>query len=115
MIGMIHRENGDLASAIESFVRGTKARMRTPEQELALTYEIGDCYEAAGQTEQALHYFQRASRMSASYDDPRGAVGERIRALDPGVHAQPAARAVGDGVVDEFDAALDDLMGQKLN
>jgi tetratricopeptide (TPR) repeat protein len=112
MIGMIHRETGNLEAAIDSFIRGTKSRVHTPEQELALTYEIGDCYEARRQTDQALYYFQRATRMNPQYDDPRGSVAERTRRLEPVPMPKPAAKAVGaDTMMDEFDAALDDLIG----
>jgi tetratricopeptide (TPR) repeat protein len=111
MIGMIYREQGNVDAAIDSFIRGLKARVKTPEQELALTYEIGDCYDTLRQGDQALYYFQRVARMAPAYDDPRGSAGERVRRLEPGPLPKPAAKAVGAETVDEFDAVLDDLLG----
>jgi hypothetical protein len=104
---------GNIDAAIDSLIRGLHARVKTPDQEVALTYEIGDCHEALRQVDQALYYFQRAARMSPGYDDLRGSVSERIRRLEPPAPAKPAAKAVGADTVDEFDAfdaVLDDML-----
>jgi tetratricopeptide (TPR) repeat protein len=117
MIGMIHRERGDLDAAITAFGKGLQAQVKTREQELFLTYEVGDCYEAGRGTDQALYYFQRVARAEPNYSDPRGGVAERIRRLEPAPKPMPmpTARAVGsDAMGDEFDAALDDLLGGDL-
>ncbi len=116
MIGMIHREQGNADAAIGSFIRGLHAQVKTPDQETALTYEIGDCYEERRQTDQALYYFQRVSRANPGYVDHRGSVGERIRRLEPMPPPKSAAMAVGAGPIDEFDAVLDDMLsnGKKL-
>ncbi len=45
MIGMIHLQLGNIDAAIDVFIRGLHASVKTREQELALTYEIGDAYE----------------------------------------------------------------------
>ncbi len=114
MIGMIHREQGNADAAISSFIRGLHAQAKTPDQETALTYEIGDCYEERRQTDQALYYFQRVARASPGYPDHRGSVTERIRRLEPMPMPKPAAKtamAVGAETVDEFDAVLDDMLG----
>jgi tetratricopeptide (TPR) repeat protein len=111
MIGMIYREHGNTDAAIHAFSRGLQAQIKTPEQELALTYEIGDCYEERRANDQALYYFQRVARLNPAYADPRGAVTERMRRLEPAPMPKPAAKAVGAETVDEFDAALDDLLG----
>jgi tetratricopeptide (TPR) repeat protein len=112
MIGMIHRETGNVDAAIDAFIRGLHAQAKTRDQELALTYEIGDCYESRRATDQALYYFQRVSRVEPGYDDMRGSAAERVRRLEPAPMPKQAAMAVGaDSGVDEFDAALDDLLG----
>ena len=86
--------------------------MKTPEQEMALTYEIGDCYEER----------RSGTRRSTTSSASRGSnpalrrharVRGRARAA-PRARARarkPAAKAVGAEAVDEFDAVLDDLLG----
>ena len=113
MIGMIHRETGNIDAAIDAFIRGLHAQVKVRDQELALTYEIGDCYEQRRATDQALYYFQRVARVDPQYNDMRGSAAERVRRLEPApMPKAPAAMAVGaDSGIDEFDAALDDLLG----
>ena len=112
MVGMIHRQMGNVDNAIDAFIRGLHAQVKTREQELTLTYEIGDCYEERRATDQALYYFQRVVRMDPGYQDMRGNAAERVRRLEPAPMPRPApAMAVGAEDVDEFDAALDDLLG----
>jgi tetratricopeptide (TPR) repeat protein len=115
MIGMIHLQLGNIDAAIDAFIRGLHASVKTREQELALTYEIGDAYELRRAPDQALYYFQRVARIEPSYNDMRGSAAERARRLDPGVQkahkAQSGVAVRSDVVADEFDAALDDLLG----
>jgi tetratricopeptide (TPR) repeat protein len=112
MIGMIHLQLGNIDAAIDAFIRGLHASVKTREQELALTYEIGDAYEQRRAPDQALYYFQRVARIDPAYNDMRGSAAERARRLDPGVaKAQSRVEVRADVVGDEFDAALDDLLG----
>ncbi len=111
MIGMIYREHGNVDGAITAFIHGLHAKVKNPDQEMALTYEIGDCYEERRSADQALYYFQRVARMNPAYDDMRGSVADRVRRLEPAPMPMPAAMAVGAETVDEFDAVLDDLLG----
>jgi tetratricopeptide (TPR) repeat protein len=115
MVGMIYLQLGNVEAGIDAFIRGLHASVKTREQELALTYEIGDSYESLRATDQALYYFQRVARIDPGYADMRGSVSERIRRLEP---ARPVAAprvAVGaESMGDEFDAALDDLLDDKL-
>jgi tetratricopeptide (TPR) repeat protein len=112
MVGMIHRETGNVDAAIDAFIRGLHAQAKTRDQELALTYEIGDCYEQRRATDQALYYFQRVARVEPGYNDMRGSAAERVRRLEPAPMPKAPAMAVGaDTGGDEFDAALDDLLG----
>ena len=114
MIGMIHLQLGSIDAAIDAFIRGLHASVKTREQELALTYEIGDAYELRRAPDQALYYFQRVARIEPSYKDMRGSAAERARRLDPGTQkpqAQSGVAVRSDVIIDDFDAALDDLLG----
>ncbi len=117
MIGMLHMQNGDLDTAIDAFIRGLHAQHKTTEQELALTYEIGNAYEMRNNFEQALYYFQLVARIDPSHKDMRGSVAERIAALERRIvgdaPAKAAPKAVAVGAGDEFDAAFDDLFNPK--
>lgn len=116
MIGMLHLANGNLDVAIDAFIRGLHASEKTPDQELALTYEIGNAYEMRNNLEQSVYYFQLVARSDPSYRDPRGSVAERIAGLERRIGgsiaepSSPKAVAVGG---DEFDAAFDDLFNPK--
>jgi len=113
MIGMLHMQLGNLEAGIDALIRSLHASQKTREQEMAITYEIGNAYETGQNPEQALYYFQRLARAEPKYFDPRGPVAERVRRLE-GPKA-PAAKAVGQDLVsDDFDAAFDELLGGKL-
>lgn len=113
MIGMIHLEQGSVDEAIDAFIRGLRAFDKTPEQEIALTYEVGNAYEMRGNADQALYYFQLVARLDPGYVDMRGSVAERIARLQPRPQA-PAARVsnASESLGDEFDKAFDDLFGK---
>lgn len=115
MIGMLHMQDGNVELAIDSFILGLHASQKTPEQELALTYEIGNAYELRDSPEQALYYFQLVARADPSYRDVRGSVAERIALLERrmGHDKPPLAKAAAVGAHDEFDAAFDDLFNPK--
>ena len=111
MVGMIHLSLGDVDAAIDAFIRGLHASHRTIDQELALTYEIGNAYEAQGVTDQALYYFQRAAHIDPGYDDPRGSAAERIHRLAPGHGGQHGQAAQGQPFGDDdFAGLLDDKL-----
>lgn len=115
MVGMIYLQLGNVDAGIDAFIRGLHASVKTRDQELALTYEIGDAYEARRAPDQALYYFQRVARIEPNYDDMRGSVAERIRRLEPPRPMAATRVAVGaETMGDEFDAALDDLLDDKL-
>ncbi len=114
MIGSIWRHQGNIEAAIDAFIRGLKASLQTREQQLMLLYEIGDAYEAWRAPDSAYYYFQELAKIDPNYADMRGNIVDRIRRVEPAhMHAKaPAARAVGaESMSDEFDAALDDLLG----
>jgi tetratricopeptide (TPR) repeat protein len=98
MIGMIHREQGQLDEASKAYLRALEAEHKTPEQELSLFYDLGCVYDESKDAKSALYYFEKISRTNPSYRD----VSQRIKKLSP---AQQ--KAVGDD--DDFDAAFDGL------
>jgi tetratricopeptide (TPR) repeat protein len=108
MIGMIHRAQGNVNAAIDAFMKGLHAEQKTPEQELKLYYELGDAYDSKGNSSEALYYFRRVAHRDASFNDPRGAVAARIRAVQAGEKRSPRAQAVNasNEFEDAFDAAL---------
>jgi tetratricopeptide (TPR) repeat protein len=104
MIGMIQIERGNINEAIDAFMRGLKAKMRTPDQETVLEFEVAACYETKRMTAKALEFYQKAARRDPGYRD----VQDRIRKLKG--EQKPALRAAV-GADDEFDRAFDDLLG----
>ena len=83
MIGRIFRDRGDESAAIDAFIRALHAPGRTPAEEIAINYEIADSYQARGSTPQAHCYFTRVANLDPEYQDPRGSVAARLRALGP--------------------------------
>ena len=77
MVGMCHLERGQTALAISYFERALNNEHRTPPEELALQYELGNAYEQIGQLTQALAAFESVAARDRSY---RG-VGTRLEQL----------------------------------
>ncbi len=105
MVGMIQLERGSINEAIDAFMRALHAPIRTPDQEMALCYEIGAAYEAKKMVKEAISYYQRVQRRDATYRD----VAERVRRLTAPGKGPMRAQAVG--ADDEFDRAFDDILG----
>ena len=106
LIGMIQTERGSLKDAIAAYQKALNARVRTPEQETILCFEIGAAYEGMRLSKDALSYYQRVARRDANYRD----VQDRIRRLQRHDTKAPI-RAVAVGADDEFDRAFDELLG----
>jgi len=106
LIGMIETERGNLKQAIAAYQKALTAKIRTPEQETILCFEIGAAYESMRMSKEALNYYQRVARRDASYRD----VQERIRRLTTRDTKAPI-RQVAVGADDEFDRAFDELLG----
>jgi len=104
MIGMIQIERGNINEAIDALMRGLKAKVRNPEQETVLEFEVAACYETKRMTQKALEFYQKAARRDPTYRD----VQDRIRRLKG--EQKPALRAAV-GADEEFDRAFDDLLG----
>jgi hypothetical protein len=106
---MIQIERGNVNEAIDAFLRGLQSPVRTAEQEMVLSYEIGSAYEVKKQNKDALTYYQRVARRDPTYRD----VHDRIKRLQAAKEKPQAIRAaaVGD---EEFDRAFDELIGGGL-
>jgi tetratricopeptide (TPR) repeat protein len=104
MIGMIQVERGRMNEAIEAFLLGLRAPMKTPEQETVLCYEIGAAYEGTKRIKEALSFFQKVARRDPSYRD----VGDRIARLSG---SKVASRAAAVGADEDFDRAFDEIIG----
>jgi tetratricopeptide (TPR) repeat protein len=104
MIGMMHRERGDLDRAAEAYVRGLSAPHKTVAQEISLYYELGSIYEQKDDVDEAIYYYQRITRRDPTYRD----VSQRLASLLPRSRrfSQPA-RAINDD--QDFDRSFDDL------
>ena len=77
MVGMCHLEKGDPMKAVSYFERALNGSVRGQAEELALGYEIGNAYEAAGQLDKALSAFERVAARDRTF---RG-VGGRLDQL----------------------------------
>lgn len=106
MVGMIQVERGNLKEAIAAFQKGLAARVRTPEQETVLCFEIGSAYEGLRMTKEAVSFFQRVVRRDPTYRD----VQERLRRLTK-PEPKPQVQKLAVGADDEFDRAFDELLG----
>jgi tetratricopeptide (TPR) repeat protein len=109
MIARIHLDLGDFDAALDALHRAMAAPQKTPEQELALGYEIANTYEMKMMPEQALHYFEWLAQIDPTYADPRGTIVERIHRLrtESGAQRRPEAPEAPDG--NEMQAAFDDV------
>jgi tetratricopeptide (TPR) repeat protein len=107
MIGQIQLERGNINEAIDAFMRGLHAQVRTPDQEMMLSFEVGSAYELKKMPKEALSYYQRVLRRDPSYRD----VQERVRRLSKNEPVAPIRQAAV-GADEEFDRAFDDIIGK---
>ncbi len=110
MVGYIQKARGKVPEAIEAFQKGLAAPVKTPEQEMVLCFEIGDCYESMSRTKDALAYFQRTAKIDPTYRE----VSDRIKKLS-GKGGQKSAVIAAAAPDDEFDRAFDDMLGGETN
>jgi tetratricopeptide (TPR) repeat protein len=106
LIGMIETERKRLAEAVAAYQKALTAKLRTPEQETILCFEIGAAYELLHMNKDALSYYQRVIRRDPNHRD----VQERVRRLSRPDTKAPV-RQVAVGADDEFDRAFDELLG----
>jgi pentatricopeptide repeat protein len=104
MIGICHLEQGHTEDAIGAFKKGLYSEHKTDGEELGLYFELGRAYELAGDSKEALFYYQKVQRKDPSF---RG-VEERIKALsDPDAVDEPEDPSAS---MDDVDRAFDDLL-----
>ena len=106
LIGMIETERNRLNEAIAAYQKALTAKLRTPEQETILCFEIGAAYEKLRMNKDALNFYQRVIRRDPNHRD----VQERVRRLSRPETKSPI-RQVAVGADDEFDRAFDELLG----
>lgn len=107
MIGMVHLDLVEHEAAVEAFIRGLHAEEKSPEQENALYYELGNIYDQRGNAREALYYFEKVAHRDPSFRDVAG----RIRALrGSAVRSRQSISSE-----DDFEQAFDDLFsGSKM-
>ncbi|MCB9603390.1 MAG: tetratricopeptide repeat protein [Sandaracinus sp.] len=105
MVGLCYMEQGKTTDAISRFKRGLYAEAKTDREELGLYFELGHAYEMLQDPKEALYYFQKVAKRDPDFRE----VGSRIANLtNPGDPGQPPPEAL---VLDDVDAAFDDLLG----
>lgn len=105
MIGLCYMEQGKTTDAISRFKRGLYAEAKTEREEMGLYFELGHAYELLQDPKEALYYFQKVAKREPDFRE----VDRRIANLtNPGDPGQAAPEAL---VLDDVDAAFDDLLG----
>lgn len=100
MIGTIWLQQADLAAASEAFLQALQAKIKTPDQEKNLEYELALVYEQRGDTKASLYYLQKIAKRDPGFRD----VSARIRAMGGAV-------PMGDSGDEDLDAAFENLFG----
>ena len=112
MIGLCHREQGNLSEAINQFKAGLYVDKITIAEKFGLYYEIGSCYEDLEDPQEALYYYEMVLKKEHGYRDVTDRVAS-IRASLGGGGAGGASGGQGgkrQSTLDaETDAALDHL------
>ena len=105
MIGLCLVEQGKLTEGISHFKRGLYAESKSEAEELGLYFELGHAYEMLQDPQEALYYYQKVAKRDPHF---RG-VDERVQNLTQ--PQQPEPVTAEPLVLDDVDAAFDDLMG----
>lgn len=69
MIGLCHREQGNLSEAVHQFKAGLHAASINDRERQSLLYEIGTTYEALGDPREAIYYFEMVVKRDPSFLD----------------------------------------------
>jgi len=78
MIGLCHREQGNLSEAVHQFKAGLHAAAITDRERQTLYYEIGTTYESLGDPREALYYFEMVVKRDPNFLDVAARL-ERLR------------------------------------
>ena len=77
MLGLCHREQGDITEAITQFKAGLYVDQISTAEKYGLYYEIGSSYEQLDDPQEALYYYEMIVKKQPDYRD----VSERVAAL----------------------------------
>ncbi len=69
MIGLCHTERGEISEGIGHFKKGLYAENKSEREELGLYFELGAAYQALGDQEEALYYFQKVQKRDDTFRD----------------------------------------------
>ncbi|HSM93824.1 MAG TPA: tetratricopeptide repeat protein, partial [Anaeromyxobacteraceae bacterium] len=86
MIGLCRVAQGDVKAALKAFRRALGSDYLNRDAAKALHFEIGAAYEASGDAEAALYFFQKLARIDPAYRD----VGAKVKELGGGPGKLPA-------------------------
>jgi tetratricopeptide (TPR) repeat protein len=67
MIGMCSLERGDVPGAIAHFERALSSKVKSPAEELALNYELGNAHELVGQVDRAVSAFEKVAARDRTF------------------------------------------------
>lgn len=107
MIGVIYEKQGKIAEAIESYKAGLHSEHITPDEELALLYQLALAWEHRNNKKEAVYYLKRIIARDANYRDAR----QRLKNLEGAEKGSGTRRR--DDIDEDFDAAFDEVMKPK--
>lgn len=106
MIGVIYEKQGKIVEAIESYKAGLHAEQITPDEELALLYQLALAWEQRSNKKEAAYYLKRIVANDPNYRDAR----QRLQNLDSAEKGSGTRRR--DNIDDDLDAAFDEVMNK---
>lgn len=104
MIGVIYEKQNKLAEAIEAYKAGLHAEAITPDEELALLYQLALVWEQRQNKKEAVYYLKRILSSDANYRD----AAKRLQNLEGTEKGSGTRRR--DDIDEDFDAAFDEVM-----
>ena len=103
MIGLCRIEQGRVSEAIGHYKKGLYVGNKTAAEEIGLYYELAVAYQALDDPQEAIYYLQKVVKRDVTFRDGKARLDE-LSAPAAALPQQPAL------VLDEVDAAFDDLM-----
>lgn len=105
MIGMCHREQGNLSEAVHHFKQGLHVHEITEREKQTVYYEIGFTYEAMNDPSEALYYLEMVAKRDPGYRD----AAARLASLRANTGGNGGGRH---GRPEDTDAAIDSLIAE---
>ena len=103
MMGLCTLEQGSAAAAVQHFEEALAAKNATPEQQLAVRFELGRAFQALGDRVRARSAFEAVAAIDPTFCD----VEERLETVDDESKPEAPAAAAGAGF-----ESFDDLMSE---